>query len=178
MDVLPVGEVKSLEGYDGVVVGGPMIMGWHRAALGFLKKHREAFQRIPLAVFVTAMSLTQTGETSVDGVPVYVDEKLPKPPETGRTPELPRTLCHARELSPADPRRGAPGEAGEHRGFRRPAGIRPLEVVGGVVRDGDHPGSGRRAAELAGDPVLGVRAAPGVPPHDAGRRSCGAAPPA
>jgi hypothetical protein len=28
-----------------------------------------------------AMSLTQTGETSVDGVPVYVDEKLPKPPQ-------------------------------------------------------------------------------------------------
>jgi len=28
-----------------------------------------------------AMSLTQTGETSVDSVPVYVDEKLPKPPE-------------------------------------------------------------------------------------------------
>ena len=58
-----------------------MIMGWHRAALGFLRKHREAFQRIPLAVFVMAMSLTQTGETSVGGVPVVVDEKLPKPPE-------------------------------------------------------------------------------------------------
>ena len=58
-----------------------MIMGWHRAALGFLKKHRAALQRIPLAVFVMAMSLTQTGETSVDGVPVYVDENLPKPPE-------------------------------------------------------------------------------------------------
>ena len=56
-------------------------MGWHRAALGFLKKHRGAFQRIPLAVFVMCMSLTQTGETSVGGVPVYVDEKLPKPPE-------------------------------------------------------------------------------------------------
>ncbi len=81
VDVLPVSEVKSLEAYDGVVVGGPMIMGWHRAALGFLKKHRAAFQRIPVAVFVMAMSLTQTGETSVDGVPVYVDEKLPKPPE-------------------------------------------------------------------------------------------------
>jgi len=81
VDVLPLGEVKSLQGYSGVVVGGPMIMGWHRAALGFLKKHRQAFQRIPLAVFVMAMSLTQTGETSVDGVPVDVDEKLPKPPE-------------------------------------------------------------------------------------------------
>ena len=81
VDVLPLSEVQELAAYDGVVLGGPMIMGWHRAALGFLKKHREAFQRIPLAVFVMAMSLTQTGETSVDGVPVAVDEKLPKPPE-------------------------------------------------------------------------------------------------
>jgi len=81
VDVLPLGGVKGLEAYDGVVLGGPMIMGWHRAALGFLRKHREAFRRIPLAVFVMGMSLTQTGETSVGGVPVYVDEKLPKPPE-------------------------------------------------------------------------------------------------
>jgi menaquinone-dependent protoporphyrinogen IX oxidase len=58
-----------------------MIMGWHRAALRFLKKHRGAFEHIPLAVFVMAMSLTQSGETSVDGVPVYVDGNLPKPPE-------------------------------------------------------------------------------------------------
>ena len=81
VDVLPLGEVKDLAGYDGVVVGGPMIMGWHRAASGFLRKNRAAFQRIPLAVFVMAMSLTQTGETSVGGVPVTVDEKLPRPPE-------------------------------------------------------------------------------------------------
>ena len=82
VDVLPVGEVTNLGLYDGVVLGGPMIMGWHRAALGFLKQHREALQRIPLAVFVMCMSLTETGETSVDGVPVNVDEALPKPPET------------------------------------------------------------------------------------------------
>ena len=81
VDVLPLSEIKSLEAYDGVVVGGPMIMGWHRSALRFLKKHLAAFQHIPLGVFIMAMSLTQTGETSVGGVPVYVDEKLPKPPE-------------------------------------------------------------------------------------------------
>lgn len=81
VDVLPLGEVKGLEAYDGVVVGGPMIMGWHRDALGFLKKHREALNRIPLAVFVTAMSLTQTGDGSVGSVPIYLDEKLPKFPE-------------------------------------------------------------------------------------------------
>ena len=80
VDVLPISEVKGLEPYNGVVVGGPMIMGLHREALRFLKKHRDAFQRIPLAIFVMAMSLTQTGESSVDGVPVYVDEELPKRP--------------------------------------------------------------------------------------------------
>jgi menaquinone-dependent protoporphyrinogen IX oxidase len=58
-----------------------MIMGWHRDAVGFLKRQREALRRIPLAVFVTAMSLTRTDETCVGGVPIYVDEKLPKPPQ-------------------------------------------------------------------------------------------------
>jgi menaquinone-dependent protoporphyrinogen oxidase len=81
IDVLPLGEVKDLKAYDGVLVGGPMIMGWHRGALGFLKKHHGDFQRIPLAVFVTAMSLTKTGDMSVEGVPVTVDEDLPKLPE-------------------------------------------------------------------------------------------------
>jgi menaquinone-dependent protoporphyrinogen IX oxidase len=33
-----------------------------------------------LAVFVTAMSLTHTGEMRAGEVPVHVDEKLPKPP--------------------------------------------------------------------------------------------------
>jgi menaquinone-dependent protoporphyrinogen oxidase len=80
VDVLPLDQVKDIDAYAGVVVGGPMIMGWHRGALKFLKKHRGAFQRIPLAVFVTAMSLTQTGETSAGDAPVTVDEKLPKPP--------------------------------------------------------------------------------------------------
>ena len=81
VDVLPLGEVTNLAAYDGVVLGAPMIMGWHRAALRFLRHNRRAFQRIPLAVFVTCMSLTQTSETYIGGVPVYVDEELPKPPE-------------------------------------------------------------------------------------------------
>lgn len=81
VDFLPLSEVRDLETYDGIVVGAPMIMGWHRGALRFLRKNRKAFQNIPLAIFVTAMSLTKTGETIVDGVPVYLDEKLPKPPQ-------------------------------------------------------------------------------------------------
>jgi menaquinone-dependent protoporphyrinogen oxidase len=81
VEILPINQVKDLEAYSAVVVGAPMIMGWHRTALDFLKKHRRDFQRLPLAVFVMAMSLTKTGETSAGGVPVFLDEKLPKPPE-------------------------------------------------------------------------------------------------
>ncbi|GAH34629.1 unnamed protein product [marine sediment metagenome] len=81
VEVLPISDVEHLQAYDGVVVGGPMIMGWHRKALRFLKKHRKAFQKIPLAVFVMAMSLTETDETPAEGVMVIIDEKLPKPPE-------------------------------------------------------------------------------------------------
>ncbi len=80
VDILSIDQVASIDGYDGVVLGAPMILGWHRGALGFLKKHRNVFRKIPFAVFVMAMSLTKTGETSVNGVPVCIDEKLPKPP--------------------------------------------------------------------------------------------------
>jgi menaquinone-dependent protoporphyrinogen oxidase len=80
VEVLALSQVKSLEGYDGLVIGAPMILGWHRAASGFLRKHRETFKHMPLAVFVTAMSLTRTQDMSLDGLTVYVDEKLPKPP--------------------------------------------------------------------------------------------------
>jgi menaquinone-dependent protoporphyrinogen oxidase len=79
-EILQVGEVSDLEPYDGIVLGGPMIMGWHRDSLRFLKKYRSTLQHKPLALFMLAMSLTQTGETSVDGLAVTVDEKLPKPP--------------------------------------------------------------------------------------------------
>lgn len=80
VDVLPLSEAKDISGYSGVIVGAPMIMGWRRDALRFLRQNRKSFQRIPLAVFVLAMSLTQTGEASVENIPIIVDEKLPKPP--------------------------------------------------------------------------------------------------
>lgn len=78
--VLPVGEVQAVDGYDGVVAGGPMILGWHRAASGFLRKHRLALEQVPLAAFVMAMSLTETGQREFGGVPVHLDDRLARPP--------------------------------------------------------------------------------------------------
>ena len=79
-EVLPLDAVQTLQEYDAVVVGAPMIMGWHRGALRFLRKQRGELKDMPYAVFVTAMSLTETGEREVEGVAVTVDEKLPKAP--------------------------------------------------------------------------------------------------
>jgi menaquinone-dependent protoporphyrinogen oxidase len=79
--LLPLAEVKSLEAYDGVVLGAPMIMGWHRDAMKFLQSHENQLAGKKLALFATAMSLTQTGETAVDGVPVTIDQKLAIAPQ-------------------------------------------------------------------------------------------------
>src|SRR6266542_3353634 len=77
VEVLPVNKVDDVKAYDAVVIGGPMIWGWHRAARAFLKQNRTALRHIPLAVFATAMSLTQPSIRSVGGVPIHLDEKLP-----------------------------------------------------------------------------------------------------
>ncbi len=80
VDVLRVDEARHPEQYDAVVLGGPMIVGWHRSCVGFLKKHRTVLKNKPLAIFLMAMSLTKTTEMSVGGLLVTIDENLPKPP--------------------------------------------------------------------------------------------------
>ncbi len=51
-EIGPLSEVDTLEGYQAVVVGAPLYMfRWHKDALKFLKRHREALQDRPVAVF-------------------------------------------------------------------------------------------------------------------------------
>jgi menaquinone-dependent protoporphyrinogen oxidase len=79
VDILPLEKVGDLSAYNAVIVGAPMVMGWHRSALQFLARNRAALRRTPLAAFATGMSLTSAGETEVNGVPVFADETLAKP---------------------------------------------------------------------------------------------------
>ena len=81
VDVRRLEEIADLESYTAVVVGGPMIMGWHKAAVKFVKKHQQALSHMPVAYFLTAMSLTQTGETSIGAIPICVDPMLAKTPK-------------------------------------------------------------------------------------------------
>jgi menaquinone-dependent protoporphyrinogen IX oxidase len=79
-DLKPIDEVEDLSSYDAVIVGAPMIVGWHRAAKNFLKDHRTELATKPFACFLTAMSLTRTRETDIDGIPVQVDPGLAQEP--------------------------------------------------------------------------------------------------
>jgi menaquinone-dependent protoporphyrinogen oxidase len=80
VDVRHIGDVVDLRDYHAVVVGGPIIMGWHKEALRFLKKHQPALSRLPVAYFITALNLTETPQDHVDEVPIYCDPRLPKAP--------------------------------------------------------------------------------------------------
>jgi menaquinone-dependent protoporphyrinogen oxidase len=52
VDLRAVKEVGDLEGYGSVVLGAPLYMfRWHKEALGFLKRHRQALVKRPVAVF-------------------------------------------------------------------------------------------------------------------------------
>ena len=75
-----VGDVASTAGYDAVVVGGPMIFGWHKDALKWVKARRDGLAAVPVAYFITAASLTDDGSGAVDGVPFYKDSWLAKKP--------------------------------------------------------------------------------------------------
>jgi menaquinone-dependent protoporphyrinogen IX oxidase len=81
VDVQRLEEVTDLTPYAAVVIGAPMIMGWHRGARKFVKQHRAALCRVPVAYFFMARSLTQTNETQVAGIPLTIDPKLPQPPK-------------------------------------------------------------------------------------------------
>jgi menaquinone-dependent protoporphyrinogen oxidase len=81
VDVRRIKEVRDVGGYEAVVVGGPMILGWHREAQKFLKKHRQTLSQVPVAYFMTALRLTQLAGGELDALPIYQDPRLATPPQ-------------------------------------------------------------------------------------------------
>ena len=53
VDLQSLSKVQSLDNYSAVVLGAPLLMfHWHRNALNFLSRHRNALMERPVAVFV------------------------------------------------------------------------------------------------------------------------------
>jgi menaquinone-dependent protoporphyrinogen oxidase len=80
VEVRPIEEVTTLDSYDAIVVGAPMIFGWHREARAFLKRHQEELGGVPVAYFMVALSLTDYDDDMYAGTRIYQDASLAKPP--------------------------------------------------------------------------------------------------
>jgi menaquinone-dependent protoporphyrinogen oxidase len=87
VDVRSIKDVGDIGSYDAVIVGGPMIMGWHREAVQFMQKNQSTLSQVPVACFLTALSLTEA-ETGFDSIPVYQDPSLAKPPKNAGKPSF------------------------------------------------------------------------------------------
>ncbi|MBN2115815.1 MAG: hypothetical protein JW730_04550 [Anaerolineales bacterium] len=80
VDLQPISQVKDLSSYSAIVLGAPMILGWHRDVGNFIVQHQDVLARIPVACFTTQLHLTKLPETEVSGVPIFLDPMLAKPP--------------------------------------------------------------------------------------------------
>ena len=79
-----ISEIKDISTYDGVIVGAPMIFGWHGLAKKFTRKFRRELAGKKCAYFCTAISLTKDATVQVLGIPVYLDPFSAKAPENAQ----------------------------------------------------------------------------------------------
>jgi menaquinone-dependent protoporphyrinogen oxidase len=101
VDVRHTRDVKDISTYGAVILGGPMIMGWHAEALKFLGRHQGALSRIPVAYFITSLALTKTAEQSLGATSLYVD------PSHGEAPKVEGKLSFKEKFTTASGYLGA-----------------------------------------------------------------------
>jgi len=80
-DTLPVREVRTLAEYGPVVLGAPLFMfRWHKDAIRFLSRHREALRQRPVAVFALGPTHDPHDEKEWQGSRAQLDRELAKFP--------------------------------------------------------------------------------------------------
>ncbi len=85
VEVKRIEEVQDLSGYAAVVLGGPMIVGWHRRTARFLRARARELARVPVALFFTALRVTRAGSEQERGFPILLDPRLlAEPARPGR----------------------------------------------------------------------------------------------
>lgn len=80
VEVLPTAQVKDLGAYDAVLLGAPMLFGWHNAARKFLKRHRAELAVKKTAYFACAMRLTRVPGETLPPAALLLDANLVSEP--------------------------------------------------------------------------------------------------
>jgi len=79
VDIGPMRDVRILDQYRSVVLGAPLyMMHWHKDALNFLARHREALTARPVAIF--ALGPFHAEEKEFQEVRKQLDQELAKFP--------------------------------------------------------------------------------------------------
>jgi menaquinone-dependent protoporphyrinogen oxidase len=79
VDVKPMRDVRTLDQYRAVVLGAPLYMfHWHKDALQFLARHREALMQRPVAIF--ALGPLHAEEKEFQAVRGQLEKELAKFP--------------------------------------------------------------------------------------------------
>ena len=77
-----IADVKDLGGFDTIVIGAPMIFGWHAEARRFLRRHKVELAAKKVALFACAMRLTVVPGEAQPDVPLVLDPNLVSEPQT------------------------------------------------------------------------------------------------
>ena len=81
VDIQPMRQVRTLAGYSAAVLGAPLFMfRWHKDALGFLSRHREALTERPVAVFALGPTHDPYDEKEWPDSCAQLDQELSKFP--------------------------------------------------------------------------------------------------
>ncbi len=80
-ELLPMRQVRTLEGYGAVVLGAPLYIGsWHKDAQRFLSQHRRALVQHPVAVFALGPTSSPRSEEEWKACRAMLDHELAKVP--------------------------------------------------------------------------------------------------
>jgi menaquinone-dependent protoporphyrinogen oxidase len=81
VDIQPMRQVRTLAGYGAVVLGAPLFMfHWHKDALGFLSRHRQALAERPVAIFALGPTHDPSDEQEWQASRTQLDKELAKFP--------------------------------------------------------------------------------------------------
>jgi len=79
-EVKPIADVIDLEEYEAVIIGAPMIFGWHQTARQFVTRHQSVLSTRKVAYFACAMRLTEAPGEKLPDVPLALDPSLKASP--------------------------------------------------------------------------------------------------
>jgi menaquinone-dependent protoporphyrinogen IX oxidase len=81
VDVKELSKINDLDLYDTVIIGAPMILGWHKEALTFIRKYQSDLEMKKVAYFACAMKLTKNPAADTYGISLALDPTLASDPQ-------------------------------------------------------------------------------------------------